>query len=446
MKVKLITLGCPKNLVDSEKIAGELQRNGFRVIDNGEPAEIAILNTCGFIDAAKAESIEAILEAVAAKRAGRFERVFVTGCLSQRYGETLRREIPELDGVFGNRDPMPLLRAVNGGADFRHELIGERFLFTPHHFAYLKISEGCEHPCTFCAIPQIRGRFRSRPMPELVAEAKKLAARGVREIILIAQDSTIYGHDLNGARQLPQLLRALCRVEGIEWIRLMYAYPLHVTDELIETIATEKKICKYLDMPMQHVSSRMLKRMARKMDRDRLFRLIETLRAEIPHLALRTSVIVGFPGETDSDFEELLAAVGEGYFDRLGVFTFSAEEGTPAATFPEQIPGHIMRERQALLLQTQANVAEEKNAALIGRELRVFIDEIDEDGVSLGRTEWDCPEIDHVVRIERECERGAFYRTKIRAADAHELVAGEIAPETQPEPPVYACAHVYGCD
>ncbi|MCA9743419.1 MAG: 30S ribosomal protein S12 methylthiotransferase RimO [Deferribacteres bacterium] len=424
MKIKLITLGCAKNLVDSEVIAGGLQANGVQFTDEADAQDAIIINTCGFIDSAKEESIETILDAVSLKNQGKCARVIVTGCLSERYGDELKKEIPEIDGLYGNRDLKKIVRDIAQQLDLKSELLGERQLLSPKHYAYLKISEGCEHPCTFCAIPGIRGNFRSQPIEKLVREANLLAEQGVRELVLIAQDTTVYGMDYYGEKKLPALLRALNKVDGIEWLRLMYAYPYHVTDELIETIASSEKVCKYVDMPVQHVSSKMLKRMARRMNGEKQHRLIEKMRAAIPDFALRTSVIVGFPGETDEDFTELYDYVSDGWFDRLGVFTYSQEDGTPAATFPDQVPVEVMRNRQDMLIQAQDETQSYKNQQLIGKKLMVLIDEYDRDEqVFRARTAWDCPEIDQNVLIREACQVGAFYDVEIEASGMHDLTA-----------------------
>ncbi|MCI0697796.1 30S ribosomal protein S12 methylthiotransferase RimO [candidate division KSB1 bacterium] len=400
MKINLITLGCPKNIVDSEFIKGGLKACGVEFVDEANGAEAVIINTCGFIESAKEESIDTILQAVQLKKRGHVRNVYVTGCLSERYGKDLRQEIPEVDGFYGNRDMQQVVAGIARQLRLKYELIGERELLTPKHYAYLKISEGCEHPCTFCAIPAIRGNFRSTPIPDLVAQTARLATQGVKELILVAQDTTQYGLDLNGRQQLPELLHALCRVDGIEWIRLMYAYPYHITDAMLEAVAGEPKIVKYIDMPIQHISSRMLKRMARRVDREFTEKLLEQMRAIIPALALRTSVIVGFPGETEADFQELLDFVAEGNFERLGIFAYSQEENTPAFGFSEQIPEEIKRERYDLLMQAQLQVAAEWSSRQIGRRLRVLIDEFDSStNAGRGRTAWDCPEIDHTVLV-----------------------------------------------
>ncbi len=433
MKVNLITLGCPKNLVDSEFLQGGLRLRGVEFVAEAAAAEAIIVNTCGFIESAKEESLDTILQALELKKQGACRQVFVTGCLSERYAPELRRELPEVDGFYGNRD---LRQIVNGLAlqmRLKHHLLGEgapavaRAQLTPRHFAYLKISEGCEHPCTFCAIPQIRGAFRSTPIPELVAEAQQLAAHGVKELILVAQDSTQYGLDLNGRQQLAPLLQALDAVAGLEWIRVMYAYPYHVTKEMIAAIATLPKVVKYLDLPIQHISDRMLKRMARRVNRQFTEELIGRLHAGIPNLVLRTSLITGFPGETEEDFQSLYDFVCAGHFARLGVFNYSHEENTPAYTFADQVPEEVKRERYDLLVEAQRQVALEWNRRQIGRELRVLIEEYDEQEQAYGgRTQWDCPEIDHTVLVPAapgQLQIGEFYQVQITAARDFELIA-----------------------
>lgn len=430
MKVNLITLGCPKNLVDSEFMQGGLARYGVKFVHDSADAEVLIINTCGFIESAKEESIDTILQALVLKKRGACRQVFVTGCLSERYGKELAKEIPGVDGFFGNRDMQKVVAGLAKKMRLRDGLLGEfvdgkeRALLTPRHYAYLKISEGCEHPCTFCAIPAIRGTFLSRPIPSLVREARELASQGVRELIIIAQDTTIYHNDIDGVKRLPELLGELCTVEGVEWIRLMYAYPYHVTDELLEVIAQEEKICKYIDMPIQHVSSRMLKRMARRVDRRFTEELIARMRRRIPNLVLRTSLIVGFPGETDEDFQELLDFVEGANVERMGVFTYSQEDGTPAAHFSDQVPVDVIRERQDFLMQAQAIVAEKWAARQVGKKMRVLVDETDAAcDRATARTEWDCPEIDPVVVLPQAVAAGYFYDVEIIEASDFELHA-----------------------
>ena len=433
MKINLITLGCPKNIVDSEFIKGGLKTCGVKFVNDAKNAETVIINTCGFIESAKEESLDTILQAVQLKKRGKIKNVFVTGCLSERYGSELRKEIPGVDGFYGNRDMQKIVAGLAQQLRLKYELMGERELLTPNHFAYLKISEGCEHPCTFCAIPGIRGNFRSTPISDLVAQAASLSAKGVKELILVAQDTTQYGLDLNGKQQLPELLRALCRVGGIEWIRLMYAYPHHVTENMLEAIADEPKIVKYIDMPIQHIATRLLKRMARRVDRDFTEKLLANMRAIIPDLVIRTSVIAGFPGETEEDFQELLDFVADGNFERLGVFTYSPEENTPAFGFPDQIAEEVKRERYDLLMQAQQQVAAQWSAKQVGRRLQILIDEFDSSAQAYrGRTPWDCPEIDHGVLIRApksprrnsdELKIGEFCEADIVEAQDYDLIA-----------------------
>jgi len=436
LKINLITLGCPKNIVDSEFIKGGLKTCGVEFVNDMKGAETVIINTCGFIESAKEESIDTILQAVQLKKRGKIKNVYVTGCLSERYGAELRKEIPEVDGFYGNRDMQKIVRGLAQQLRLKYELIGERPAragLTPKHYAYLKISEGCEHPCTFCAIPGIRGNFRSTPISELVGQAASLSRQGVKELILVAQDTTQYGLDLNGKQQLPELLRALCRVDGIEWIRLMYAYPFYLREAMLEVIAAEPKIVKYIDMPIQHISSRLLKRMARRVDRAFTENLLAKMRAIIPELVIRTSVIAGFPGETEEDFQELLDFVAEGNFERLGVFTYSPEENTPAFRLPGQIADDVKRERYDLLMQTQQAVAAAWSAKQVGRRLRVLIDEFDDQaGQYRARTAWDCPEIDHAVLVRvpglrsknsNGLHAGEFCEVDIVEAQDYDLIA-----------------------
>jgi ribosomal protein S12 methylthiotransferase len=438
LKINLITLGCPKNIVDSEVLRGGLQACGVEFVDQPHEAEAVIINTCGFIESAKEESIDTILQAVELKKSGRVRRVFVTGCLSERYAPDLRQEIPEVDAYFGNRDLPAIVKSIAQELRLKYELLGERELLTPQHYAYLKISEGCEHPCTFCAIPAIRGKFRSTPIPDLVIEAHLLAEKGVKELILVAQDSTQYGLDLNGEQQLPALLRALGTVDGLEWIRLMYAYPYYMNDEIIAVLAGEPKIVKYVDMPIQHISDRMLKRMARRVSRQFTEDLIHRLHRLIPELVLRTSLITGFPGETADDFQELYNFVSAGHFERMGVFTYSQEEGTPACNFPEQVAEEIKRERSDLLMQAQQEVAAAWNERQVGRVLRVLIEEYDaREQAYRGRTAWDCPDIDHHVIIPARAgqfKAGEFYPIRIQAAQDYDLVGMARENDARPSP------------
>ncbi|MFQ5753185.1 MAG: 30S ribosomal protein S12 methylthiotransferase RimO, partial [bacterium] len=412
MKINLTTLGCPKNVVDSEILLGGLRGEDIQIVENPTEAETIILNTCGFIEGAKEESIEAILQAIEMKKTGNCERVFVTGCLAQRYQNDLIRQIPEVDGFYGNRDLSAVLRVLVQKLDLKRELLGERVLTTPPHYAYLKISEGCENPCTFCSIPEIRGNFRSRPMESLIDEAQKLAANGVQEVIIIAQDSTMYGQDIYGKKQLVPLLDKLTQIKEIKWIRLLYTYPAHFTDDLIEILCDENSI-KYIEMPIQHISDRILKLMARKVKRRDIERIIAKLRAHAQDLAIRTTLIVGFPGETENEHRELAEFIEAVRFERLGLFSYSREENTPAYQFPNQIPDYIKQERMAELNDIQSQISYEKNQGLIGSTLQVLIDKYDPDlGVYAGRTAWDCPEIDNTVHIKENVNRGKFCQVK----------------------------------
>ncbi|MFQ5648777.1 MAG: 30S ribosomal protein S12 methylthiotransferase RimO [bacterium] len=423
MKVNLTTLGCPKNLVDSELLLGGLNGEGIEFVDDPREAETIILNTCGFIQGAKEESIDAILQAVEMKKQGRCTKLFVTGCLSQRYPHELAREVPEVDGFYGNRDMNQILKELTTELNLKREILGERLISTPRHYAYLKISEGCENPCTFCAIPAIRGRFRSRPLEALVEEAHMLAERGVRELLLVAQDTTIYGQDLYGKRRLAPLLDKLCDIKVFKWIRLLYTYPAHFSEDIIEIIIDKHQVIKYIDMPIQHVSDRLLRRMARKVKRKDIESIIHKLRAGHPQLAIRTTLISGFPGETEADHRELCDFVEDIRFERLGLFTYSREQGTPASHFPDQVSDHIMQERWAELNDLQTQVSFELNQGLVGKTLEVVIDAYQSDlGVFVGRTGSDCPEIDNSVSIEeQELIIGRFYSTKIMTCGDHEL-------------------------
>ncbi|MFQ5638353.1 MAG: 30S ribosomal protein S12 methylthiotransferase RimO, partial [bacterium] len=368
MKINLITLGCPKNLVDSEVLLGGLEGGGVELVENSSEADTIILNTCGFIQGAKEESIDAILEAVELKKSGSCKKVFVTGCLSQRYEIELRQDIPEVDGFYGNRDMRQVLRGLTQKLDLKRELLGERRLKTPRHYAYLKISEGCENPCTFCSIPAIRGPFQSRSVESLVEEAQWLASKGVRELILIAQDSTIYGHDLYGEARVTALLDKLTGIQELKWIRLLYTYPAHFSDDLFEFLSGHSKV-NYVDMPIQHISDRLLKRMGRKVARRDIERIVERLRRGNPDIALRTTLISGFPGESEKEHLELAEFIEQARFDRLGLFAFSREENTPAYHLPDQISEHLKQERLAELTDIQNQLSRNKNNGLIGKTL-----------------------------------------------------------------------------
>lgn len=397
-KVNVITLGCSKNLVDSENLITQLRANEFDVVhdSNDDDANVVIINTCGFIDLAKQESIDTILQYAAVKTAGDIDKLYVTGCLSQRYKDDLEREIPEVDAYFGTLELPGLLARLN--ADYKHELIGERFITTPMHYAYLKISEGCNRTCSFCAIPLMRGGHISRPVEELVKEAQSLARRGVKELMLIAQELTYYGLDLYKRRELPRLLHALADVEGIEWIRLHYAYPSKFPVEILDVMAERPEICNYLDMPLQHADNAVLQRMRRQITREETIELVETARAKVPNLALRTTMLVGFPGETDREFQQLCDFVRDMRFERLGVFQYSHEEDTSAHDFPDDVPAELKAERAAELMAIQEVISWEKNQERIGQTYKVLFDK-KEGEYFVGRTEYDSPEVDNEVLV-----------------------------------------------
>ncbi len=423
-KINVITLGCSKNTVDSEHLMARLAAAGYEVRFDSDrtDAKTVVINTCGFIGDAKQESIEMILRAVEAKKAGKIERLFVIGCLSERYADELRVEIPEVDDYFGARTWEGIIAALE--ADPREELKTERHLTTPKHYAYLKISEGCNWMCGYCAIPLIRGRHLSVPMEELEEEARKLAEKGVKELILIAQDSTYYGIDLYGKRMLGELLRRLCKVEGIEWIRLHYAYPAAFPEEVIEVMATEKKICHYLDIPFQHISDNQLSAMLRRHTKAEAVELIQKLRARIPDLTLRTTMLVGYPGETEADFEELCDFVREVRFERLGVFPYSEEEGTHSAEkLTDDVPEEVKQARVDRLMAIQRRVSAELNRERVGRTMRVVVDGRQGD-FYVARSEYDSPEVDQEILIPADGKRlfkGRFYDVMITDAEDYDL-------------------------
>ncbi len=425
MKINLTTLGCPKNLVDSEFLLGGLKGENVEFVDNPLDAETIILNTCGFIQGAKEESIDAIWEAVELKKQGKCKRVYVTGCLSQRYPDALKKEIPQVDGFYGNRDISRIVQELTEKLDLKREILGERLLTTPRHFAYLKISEGCENPCTFCSIPGIRGNFKSRTIESLVEEAEMLADRGVQELIIIAQDTTIYGVDIYGKKQLVPLLDKLSSIKRIKWIRLLYTYPAHFSDDIIEIIIDKKDVINYVDMPVQHVSNRLLKNMARKTTRKDMETIIKKLRQGNPEIALRSTFIVGFPGETEDDHRELVDFMEDIHFERLGLFAYSHEEDTPSYNFPNQVPDHIIQERLAELNDIQTEISSRFNESLINKRLTVLVDGFDkEEEAFAGRTIYDCPEIDNSVFIKSAgLTPGDFIDAKIIDCNEYNLFA-----------------------
>lgn len=423
-KINVITLGCSKNTVDSEHLMARLAAAGYEVLFDSDrtDAKVVVINTCGFIGDAKQESIDMILRAAAAKQAGKIERLFVVGCLSERYADELRAEIPEVDDYFGARTWDGIVRALGASED--PALATERRLTTPKHYAYLKISEGCNWKCGYCAIPLIRGAHVSVPMEELEEEARKLAGQGVRELMVIAQDTTYYGIDLYGRRMLAELLRRLCRIDGIEWVRLHYAYPAGFPDEVIEAMASEPKICKYLDIPFQHISDAQLASMHRRHTRAEAMELIGRLRGAIPDLALRTTLLVGYPGETEADFAELEQFVRDVRFERLGVFAYSEEEGTYSAQeLKDDVPEEVKQQRVERIMTLQNDIARENNLRRVGRTERVLIDSRQGD-YYVGRTQYDSPEVDQEILIpaaERRLLRGHFYEIRIDGAADYDL-------------------------
>ncbi len=421
-KVKIITLGCSKNIVDSEVLKSQLEANQFNVQhETDRHAPVIIINTCGFIDLAKEESINTILEYADEKKQGRLEKLYVTGCLSQRYKDDLEQEIPEVDAYFGTMELPSLLNTM--GATYRDELLGERSIVTPAHYAYLKISEGCNRTCAFCAIPLMRGQHVSRTMESLIKEATHLANRGVKELILIAQELTYYGLDLYQRRALPELLDQLCQVNGIEWIRLHYAYPHKFPIEIIDAMKRHPQICNYLDMPLQHISDPVLKAMRRQITSEETKQLIKTIREVHPEIRIRTTFLVGFPGETQKDHEALCQFVEETKFDRVGVFEYSHEEGTRGYVLKDDVPAQIKKERAEEIMAIQQAISSDHNASLIGRELKILIDR-KEGGQFVGRTEYDSPEVDNEVWIEstdRKLKPGEFVIAKITGASDYDL-------------------------
>ncbi len=398
-KVNIVTLGCSKNLVDSEVMLTQLRGNNIDAVHESvtDDANIVVINTCGFIDNAKQESIDTILRYADAKDEGLIDKVYVTGCLSQRYKDDLEKEIPQVDAFFGTMELPLLLKRFN--ADYKHELVGERLTTTERHFAYLKISEGCDRPCSFCAIPLMRGKHVSRPIEELVKEAKNLAKNGTKELLLIAQDSTYYGLDIYKKRNLSELLKHLADVEGIEWVRLHYAFPTGFPLDILDVMAAHPNICNYLDIPLQHGSTEMLKRMRRGTTREKTEALLDTIRTKVPNIAIRTTLIAGHPGETEAEFQEMYDFVERSQFDRLGIFTYSHEENTHAFSMNDDVPTHIKEERARQIMELQEGISLAKNEAKIGQKLKVLIDR-KEGGYFYGRTEFDSPEVDNEVIID----------------------------------------------
>jgi len=420
-KVSVITLGCAKNTVDSERLLRQLQLNNLDLRSNPSEADTVIINTCGFIEAAKEESINTIMNSVASKNSGITKRIFVAGCLSQRYRDDLQKEIPEVDMYFGTEDYEKIIKALGG--ELKRNLLGERIVSTPSHTAYLKISEGCDHPCSFCAIPLMRGLHKSKSIDALVNETEFLAKNNTRELVLIAQDTTDYGKDLYNKRNISELLNRLSEVNGIEWIRLMYAYPSRFPTDLIDVIKNNEKVCHYIDIPLQHISDNILKSMQRGINGRQTRNLLTKLRNEIPDLVLRTTFIVGYPGETEKEFQELCDFVEESKFERVGTFTYSKEENTTSFQLGDPVPDEIKLERQSRLMEIQREISAQKNLEFIGKKLRVLVESREGD-FYIGRSYRDAPEVDGEVLIDAENANivpGNFYTFDIYDADEYDL-------------------------
>lgn len=439
MNILFISLGCDKNLVDSEVMLGLLDKKGYLIVDSEEDADIIVVNTCCFIHDAKEESIQTILEMAEHKKEGKLKALIVTGCLAQRYQQEIIDEIPEVDAVLGTTSYDHIVEAVeealagNGhvvleDVDALPDVKEKRLVTTGGHYAYMKIAEGCDKHCTYCIIPKLRGNYRSVPMEKLLAEAKALADQGVKELILVAQETTVYGKDLYGEKSLHKLLRELCKISKIQWIRILYCYLEEIYDELIQTIKEENKVCHYLDLPIQHASDAVLKRMGRKTSKAQLVEMIEKLRKEIPDISLRTTLITGFPGETQEQHEELKDFVDEMEFDRLGVFTYSPEEDTPAATMTEQIPEEVKEDRQAELMELQQEIAFDLAEDMVGREVLVMIEgKVADENAYVGRTYKDAPNVDGLIFIntDEELMSGDFARVRVTGALEYDLI-GEL--------------------
>lgn len=425
-KINIVTLGCSKNLYDSEVLMGQLKASGKEVSHEAKNGDIIVINTCGFVDVAKEESVNTILDYIEAKKRGDVEKVFVMGCLSERYKPDLQKEIPDVDEYFGTKDLPILLKHL--GADYKHELVGERMTTTPKHYAYLKISEGCDRPCSFCAIPLMRGNHISVPIEKLVLEAKKLAQKGTKELILIAQDLTYYGLDIYNKRALADLLKELVKVEGIEWIRLHYAFPTGFPEDVLEIIKNEPKVCNYIDIPLQHINTEILKSMKRGTTREKTNTLLNKFREKVPDMAVRTTLIVGYPGETEEAFQELKEWVKEQRFDRLGCFTYSHEENTTAFDLQDDVPQEVKEARVSEIMELQSSISWKKNQEKVGKVFRCIFDH-KEGNYFVGRTEYDSPDVDNTVLVSAEnlyLPIGEFADIRITSAEEFDLY-GELA-------------------
>ncbi len=437
-KISLVSLGCPKNQIDGERMLGALKKSGFEILENVDSSDVVIVNTCGFIESAKQEAIDTILDMAELKKEGTVGKILVTGCLAERYKEQLRKEIPEIDGVIGigaNDDIVSAVEKLCQNSIYecypdkeKLSFNGERELLNPPYYAYLKIAEGCSNHCTYCAIPSIRGEFRSREFDDIIDEAKSLADKGVKELIVVAQDTTRYGEDLYGRQRLPELLTELSKIDGIRWIRILYCYPDRLSDELLETMAGNEKILNYIDLPLQHADETVLKRMNRYGDKEKLISLINHIREIVPDVVLRTTLIVGFPGETEEAFETLSEFVNEARFDRLGCFTYSAEEDTPAASFPDQIDEQVKLDRCEIIMEQQNRIMDEINDSHTGKILECIVEGYDDYAdVYYGRSVMDAPEIDGIVSFTCgfELKTGEFVQVEIMGANEYGLI-GEV--------------------
>jgi ribosomal protein S12 methylthiotransferase len=423
-KLNLISLGCAKNLVDSEILLGGLKKTNISITDNIEEAETIIVNTCGFLDIAREESVDTILQAAQMKKEGALKELVVMGCLSERYPDELKNEIPEVDRIFGSNDHKQIVSFLTGKDYAKDDPLFFRSLMTPNHYAYIKIAEGCDNACSFCSIPLMRGLQKSRSIPAIMEEAERLVMNGTKELLVIAQDTTSYGYDLPGKVYLNNLIKELNTINELEWIRIHYAHPAHLSQRIIDSLAESEKVCNYLDMPIQPASDNILKSMKRGLGQDGIRNRISRLRKAIPGIALRTTLIVGYPGETEEDFESLSDFIREIEFDRLGVFTYSEEEGTTAEAHDDNIPREVKDYRKNQILEIQHDISLEKNELFIGKTIKVLVDQVG-DKVSIGRTEFDSPEIDNIVHIKGATEKGSFVEVKISEANEYELI-GEV--------------------
>ena len=432
MKIHMISLGCAKALVDSEILLGGLKQNEVEITESPEEAETVVVNTCGFLDIAREESVETILQAAELKKSGDIKQLVVMGCLSERYPDELTKEIPEIDRIFGSNNHRDIVTFITGKEFAKDDPLFFRSLMTPNHYAYLKIAEGCDNGCSFCSIPIMRGLQKSRPISAIVDEAQRLAENGVKELLIIAQDSTSYGWDLPEKKYLSDLIYALDKSlpESVKWLRIHYAHPAHLSQRIIDAMAATNRVCNYLDMPIQHASDKILTSMRRGLGKEKMRERIQRLRDANPGIALRTTLIVGYPGETEADFNELYDFVKEIRFDRLGVFTYSEEDDTLAAQLNDDVPPEVKDERKAVILDLQAEISAENNQALIGQTLDVLVDEVGE-SVSVGRTEFDSPEVDQIVHINSVVEKGEFCKVKIEDANEFELIGSLVSgPDT----------------